>query len=99
EPLGRGLCGLFLAGVFVFRNRFGGAVELEDRAHPDLPDGLLRVCLLAVISAATQLALDLDMSALLERGGELSQLAEDNAAVPFGVLDVFAVLLVGGFGC
>ena len=39
------------------------------------------------------------MSALLERGGELSELAEDHATVPFGVLDVLAVLLVGGLGC
>ena len=39
------------------------------------------------------------MSALLQRGGELSELAEDNAAVPFGVLDVLAVFLVGGLGC
>ena len=39
------------------------------------------------------------MSALLERGGELSELAEDNATVPFGVLDVLAILLVGGLGC
>ena len=39
------------------------------------------------------------MSALLERAGELSELAEDDATVPFGVLDVLAVLLVGALGC
>src|SRR5579863_1280277 len=39
------------------------------------------------------------MRALLERGGELSELAEDNAAVPFRVLDVLAVFLVRGLGC
>ncbi len=39
------------------------------------------------------------MSALLERGGEFSELAEGDATVPFGVLDVLAVLLVGRLGC
>ena len=39
------------------------------------------------------------MSALLQRAGELTELAEDNATVPFGVRDVLAVLLVGALGC
>ncbi len=60
---------------------------------------MLRAGLLAVVLPAAQLALGLDMSALLERGSELAELAEDNAAVPFRVLDVLAVFLVGGLGC
>ena len=47
---------------------------------------------LLVVLAAAHLALDLDVRALLERGGELAELAEDDAAMPFGVLDVLAVL-------
>jgi hypothetical protein len=39
------------------------------------------------------------MCALGEGLGELRQLAEDDATVPFGVRDVFAILLVGGLGC
>ena len=39
------------------------------------------------------------MSALLQRAGELTELAEDHATVPFGVRDVLAVLLVGTLGC
>src|SRR5258708_6784920 len=39
------------------------------------------------------------MSALGERLGELRELAEDDATVPFGVRDVLAILLVGGLGC
>ena len=74
-------------------------IQLENRVHPNLPDGHFGVGLRAVVLAAAQLALDLDMSALLERGGELSELAEDDATVPFGVLDVLPVLLVGALGC
>ena len=70
---------------------------------PDFPDGPLVRLLLADLSgqifAAAQLTLDLDMGALLERGGELSELAEDNATVPFRVLDVLGVLRVGALGC
>src|SRR5579871_5282921 len=39
------------------------------------------------------------MRALLERGGKFSRLAEDDATVPFGVLDVLALFLVGRLGC
>src|SRR6187402_201145 len=96
----KGLCGLVLGGFFfVFRRCLLSTIQLENRVNPDLPDGLFRVRLLAVILPSAQLALDLDMSALLERGGELSELAEDHATVPFGVLDVLAVLLVGGLSC
>src|ERR1700719_3411178 len=39
------------------------------------------------------------MCALGERLGELRELAEDYATMPFGVRDVLAILLVGGLGC
>jgi hypothetical protein len=39
------------------------------------------------------------MCTLGERFGELREPAEDDATVPFGVRDVFAILLVGGLGC
>jgi hypothetical protein len=79
--------------------RFGGAIQLENRVDPNLPDGLLRVRLLAVVLPAAQLALNLDVSALLESAAKLSELTEDNATVPFSVLDVLAVLFVGALGC
>jgi hypothetical protein len=46
------------------------------------------------------LTLKLDVLALLERGRELAELAEDDAAMPFGMRDVLAGLfaLVGGLG-
>src|SRR5208283_394048 len=39
------------------------------------------------------------MCAFGERLGELRELAEDYATMPFGVRDVLAILLVGGLGC
>jgi len=103
EVIKNGLCGRFLSRSIVFFlllcRRFGGAIQLENRVDPNLPDGVLRGRLLAVVLPAAQLALHLDMSALLERAGELCELAEDNAAVPLSVLDILAVLLVGAFGC
>src|SRR5271169_3677814 len=39
------------------------------------------------------------MCALGERLGELRELAEDDATMPFGVRDVLPILLVGGLGC
>jgi hypothetical protein len=39
------------------------------------------------------------MRTLLEGGGEVGELAENDATVPFGVLNVFAVLLVRALGC
>src|SRR5713226_2982941 len=39
------------------------------------------------------------MCTLGERLGELRELAEDDATMPFGVRDVLAILLVGGLGC
>src|SRR6516225_4816981 len=99
----RALCGRFLLSrlivILIFRSGFLGAIELEDRRDPDFPDALLRVRFLALIFAAAQLAFDLNMCALRERLGELRELAEYDATVPFRVRDIFAVLLVRGFGC
>src|SRR5271163_1393503 len=39
------------------------------------------------------------MSAFLQRRGKLSELAEDYATMPLGVLDVLAVFLIGALGC
>src|ERR1700686_471612 len=39
------------------------------------------------------------MRTLGKRFGELRELAEDDATVPFGVRDVLAIHLIGGFGC
>ena len=75
------------------------AVQLQDRGDPNFPDAPLRVRLLAVVLAAAQFAFHLDMCTLGERFGELRELAEDDATVPFGVRDVLAILLVGGLGC
>ena len=99
----KGLCSRFLLGRFIviliFRGGLFGAVQLQDRSDPNFPDALLRVRLLALVLPAAQFAFHLDMCALGERLGELRELAEDDATVPFGVRDVLAVLLVGGLGC
>src|SRR5208283_763795 len=103
----KGLCGRFLLGRFivllifllVFRGGFLSAVKLQDRGDPNFPDALLRVRLLAGVFPAAQLAFHLDMCALGERLGELRELAEDYATMPFSVRDVLVVLLVGGLGC
>src|ERR1039457_4808255 len=99
----KGLCGRFLLGRFIvlliFRGSLFGAVQLQDRSDPNFPDALLRVRLLAVVLPAAQFAFHLNMCALGERLGELRELAEDDATVPFGVRDVLVVLLVGGLGC
>ena len=99
----KGLCSRFLLGHFIviliFRGGLFGAVQLQDRSDPNFPDALLRVRLLALVLPAAQFAFHLDMCALGERLGELRELAEDDATVPFGVRDVLVVLLVGGLGC
>src|SRR5438309_9296439 len=99
----KGLCSRFLLGHFlvflIFRGGLFGAVQLQDRSDPNFPDALLRVRFLALVFPAAQLAFHLDMCALGERPGELRELAEDYATVPFGVRDVLVVLLVGGLGC
>ena len=99
----KGLCSRFLLGHFIviliFRGGLFGAVQLQDRSDPNFPDALLRVRLLALVLPAAQFAFHLDMCALGERLGELRELAEDYATVPFGVRDVLVVLLVGGLGC
>lgn len=99
-----GLRSLFLRIELVVLSLFRGgllaAVELQDRVDPDLPDALLGVSLLAVVFPAAQLAFHLDVGALDEGLGELGELAEDDATVPFGVRDILAALpvLVGGLG-
>jgi hypothetical protein len=99
----KGLCGRSLLGRFIvlliFRGGLFSAVQLQDRSDPNFPGALLRVRLLAVVLSATQFAFHLDMCALGEGLRELSELAEDDATVPFGVRDVLIVLLVGGLGC
>src|SRR5271170_6804823 len=101
------LCSRFLLGrsfvlrIFrlLFRASFFSAVELQDRSDPNLPDAPLRVRLLAVVFPAAQLAFHLHMRALGERPGELRELAEDDATVPFGVRDIPAIFPAGGLGC
>src|ERR1039457_6782225 len=103
----KGLCGRFLLGrilvllifLLIVRGGFLSAVKFQDRSDPNLPDPPLRVRLLAVVLTAAQFAFHLDMCALGERLGELRELAEDDATMPFGVRDVLAILLVGGLGC
>src|SRR5271166_1485815 len=97
------LCGRFLLGHFIviliFRGGLFGAIQLQDRSDPNFPDAPFGVRLLALVLPAAQLAFHLDMRALGERLGELRELAEDDATMPFGVRDVLAILLVGGLGC
>src|ERR1700688_3134607 len=99
----KGLCSRFLLRQFIviliFRGGLFGAVKLQDRRDPNFPDALLFVRLLALVLAAAQFAFHLDMCALGERLGELRELAEDYATVPFGVRDVLVILLIGGLGC
>src|SRR6266852_7829285 len=82
-----GLCGRFLLGRFIVFLILGGgflsAVQLQDRSDSNLPDAPLRVRFLAVVLPAAQFAFHLDMCTLGERFGELRELAEDDATVPF----------------
>src|SRR5271170_984506 len=75
ESESKGLCSRFLLGHFIviliFWGGFFGAVQLQDRSDPNLPDALLRVRLLALVLPAAQFALHLDMCAFGERLGEL----------------------------
>src|SRR6202167_4772400 len=99
----KGLCSRFLLGHFIviliFRGGLFGAVQLQDRSDPNFPDALLRGRLLALVLPAAQFAFHLDMCAFGERLGELRELAEDDATVPFGVRDVLVILLIGGLRC
>src|SRR6266567_6714119 len=99
----KGLFSRFLLGRFlvilIFLGGLLGAVQLQDRSDPNFPDTLLRVLLLVLVLPAAQFAFHLNMCALGERLGELREVAEDYATVPFGVRDVLVVLLVGGLGC
>src|SRR5258708_34424911 len=99
----KGLCGRSLLGrilvLLIVRSGLLSTIQLQDRSDPNFPDALLRVRLLAVVFPAAQLAFHLNMCALGERLGKLRELAEDDATMPFGVRDVFAILLIGGLGC
>src|SRR6185312_11528111 len=98
-PSGSCACKTGFSSSSVFRGGLLGAIQFQNRVHPDFPDGLLRAGLLAVVLPAAQLAFHHQVSALLERASELRELAEDDATVPFGVRDVLAVFLVGALGC
>ena len=63
-------------------------VEFQNGRDPDLRDGFLGFVLDVLASA--ELSLDLDVIALLESGGEGSQPAENNGAMPFGSRSPFA---------
>src|SRR5713226_2274845 len=101
-----GLGGRFLLGWFlmlqilflIFRGTLFSAIQLQDRSDPNFPGALLGVGLFAGVLPAAQFAFYLDMCALLERGGELRELAEDDATMPFGVRNKLFVLLVGRLG-
>jgi len=99
----KGLCSRFLLGHFIviliFRGGLFSAVQLQDRSDPNFPDALFRARLLARVLPTAHFAFHLDMRAFGERLGELRELAEDDATMPFGVRDVLAILLVGGLGC
>src|SRR6266852_4008391 len=72
-----------------------GAVELQDRISPHFPHAALDVLVLLVgVRAAAQFAFDEQMRALLERAGKLPELGPHDDAVPLGVRDVLAGLLV-----
>ena len=88
-----GLFGLFLGRnlhrVFLCE-RLLRAVELQDGSNPDAVGAYLLLGLLGRVLGVADLALDLYVRALLERGCELAELAEDDAAMPFGMRDVLA---------
>jgi hypothetical protein len=93
----KGLCSLFLGGSLIEVILCGCllcAVEFEDGVNPN------RSGLYALVFGVLKLALDLDMSALLELGGEVSQLPKDDKVMPLGTLNVLAGLFVlAGLRC
>src|SRR6266852_3405161 len=96
EPSLRRLLILGRPGIeVVLGGRLLGAVELQDRVSPHFPHAALNVLVLFVgVLAATQFAFDKQMRALLQRVGELAELSPHDDAVPLGVRDVLARLLV-----
>src|SRR5882724_7997701 len=96
-----GLSGRFLAAILILRTGFLSPVQLENGIDADLPNAALEVRVLGRYFATAQFAFDLDASTLGQGGSELGELAEDHAAMPFGMRDVLAALLVlvGGLGC
>jgi hypothetical protein len=85
--------------ILIFWGGFFGAIQRADRGHSDFQDPLLEVHLLGGMLPAAKLAFHLNMRTFGERFGELRELAEHHATMPFRVGDILAVLLVGGLGC
>src|ERR1700677_300145 len=102
ENEGSGLCGRaldrHLLRHWIFWVRLFSAVQLQDGSDPNLPDALRGFGPLADIFPTVQFAFQLDMCAFFESRGELRELAEDDATVPFGVRDELVALSVGGLG-
>src|SRR5580692_8822638 len=80
-------------GGFVRTGLFS-PVQLEDRSHAHFPDALLLSGLLVGAFAASQFSLNRQMRALLERLCIFGKAAPDDAAMPLGMVDVFAGRLV-----
>ena len=76
-----------MSGIWFFAPR--RAIQLQDRFEAALEDFVLHAVL--VVFTAAKLALDLDVSALLQARGEIPQFAEGEAAVPFGPRFPFAL--------
>src|SRR5208337_5370301 len=74
--------------------------ELEDGNNANAVGTHRLLGLLGRVLGVANLALNLHVRALLEGGRELSELAEDDAAMPFGLRDVLAGLfiLIGSLG-
>ena len=87
------------------RFALGGAVELEYGVDADLPDSLEHGSPLvidsdfALVFVAAQFTFDGDVSTLVEGAGEVSQLPEGDASMPFGPgFPSPGVILPGRFG-
>ena len=74
--------------------RLLGPVKFEDGENLDAVGADRLLCLLGCVLVVANLAFEVDVLALLERGGKLGELAEDDAAVPLGDLLVLAALFV-----
>ena len=71
------------------------AIQLQDGIDPNFPDPALGVVVLFVsVFPAAQLAFNLQVGALGQGLRVVRELSPDDGAMPFGVRDVFARLLV-----